>query len=38
MARCKKKKWSDAATESFADGSTLSSTSVQKCKAKKKKK
>lgn len=38
MARCKKKKWTDAATETFADGSTLSSTSVQKCKAKKKKK
>ena len=35
MARCKKKKWSDTATESFSDGSTLSSTSVQKCKAKK---
>ncbi len=35
MARCKKKKWSHAATETFADGSTLSSTSVQKCKAKK---
>jgi hypothetical protein len=35
MARCKKKKWSDTATETFADGSTRSSTSVQKCKAKK---
>ena len=35
MARCKKKKWSDAATETFSDGSTRSSTSVQKCKAKK---
>jgi hypothetical protein len=38
MARCKKKKWSHTATESFADGSSLSSTSVQKCKAKKTKK
>jgi hypothetical protein len=38
MARCKKKKWSHTATESFSDGSTLSSTSVQKCKAKKAKK
>ena len=35
MARCKKKKWSDAGTESFSDGSSRSSTSVQKCKAKK---
>jgi hypothetical protein len=35
MARCKKKKWSNTATETFADGSTRSSTSVQKCKAKK---
>jgi hypothetical protein len=35
MARCKKKKWSDTATETFADGSTRTSTSVQKCKAKK---
>ena len=35
MARCKKKKWSDTATESFADGSSISATSVQKCKAKK---
>jgi hypothetical protein len=35
MARCKKKKWTDVATESFSDGSTRSSTSVQKCKAKK---
>lgn len=38
MARCKKKKWSHTATESFSDGSSLSSTSVQKCKAKKTKK
>ena len=38
MARCKKKKWSHTATESFSDGSSLSSTSVQKCKAKKAKK
>ena len=38
MARCKKKKWTDTATETFADGSTRSSTSVQKCKAKKEKK
>jgi hypothetical protein len=37
MARCKKKKWSNTGTESFSDGSSLSSTSVQKCKAKKKK-
>jgi hypothetical protein len=36
MARCKKKKWTDVATESFSDGSSRSSTSVQKCKAKKK--
>jgi hypothetical protein len=35
MARCKKKKWSHTATETFSNGSTLSSTSVQKCKAKK---
>jgi hypothetical protein len=35
MARCKKKKWSHTATESFSDGSSLSSTSVQKCKGKK---
>jgi len=35
MARCKKKKWSHTATETFADGSTKVSTSVQKCKAKK---
>jgi hypothetical protein len=38
MARCKKKKWTHVATESFSDGSSLSSTSVQKCKAKKSKK
>lgn len=38
MARCKKKKWTDVATESFSDGSSRSSTSVQKCKAKKAKK
>jgi hypothetical protein len=38
MARCKKKKWTDVATESFSDGSSRASTSVQKCKAKKKKK
>ncbi len=38
MARCKKKKWTDVATESFADGTSLSSTSTQKCKAKKAKK
>jgi hypothetical protein len=36
MARCKKKKWSNTGTESFSDGSSRSSTSVQKCKAKKK--
>jgi hypothetical protein len=35
MARCKKKKWTDVATESFADGTSRSSTSTQKCKAKK---
>ena len=38
MARCKKKKWTDVATESFSDGSSRSATSVQKCKAKKSKK
>jgi len=38
MARCKKKKWTDVATESFSDGSSRSATSVQKCKAKKPKK
>jgi hypothetical protein len=36
MARCKKKKWTDMATETYADGSSRSSTSVQKCKATKK--
>jgi hypothetical protein len=35
MARCKKKKWSHTATESYSDGSSLSSTSTQKCKQKK---
>jgi hypothetical protein len=35
MARCKKKKWSHTATESFSDGTSMSSTSVQKCKGKK---
>jgi hypothetical protein len=38
MARCKKKKWTNTGTESYSDGSSLSSTSVQKCKAKKTKK
>ena len=38
MARCKKKKWTDTATESFSDGSSRASTSVQKCTAKKEKK
>lgn len=38
MARCKKKKWVNTATTTFADGSSHSSTSVQKCKAKKSKK
>jgi hypothetical protein len=38
MARCKKKKWTNTGTESFSDGSSLSSTSVQKCKQKKSKK
>lgn len=37
MARCKKKNWTDVATESFSDGSSRSATSVQKCKAKKSK-
>jgi hypothetical protein len=36
MARCKKKKWTNTGTESFSDGSSRSSTSVQKCKPKKK--
>jgi hypothetical protein len=36
MARCKKKKWTHTGTESFSDGSSRSSTSTQKCKAKKK--
>ena len=36
MARCKKKEWVNTATEAFANGSTRSSTSVQKCKVKKK--
>ena len=35
MARCKKKKWSNTATTTFADGSSRNSTSVQKCKQKK---
>jgi hypothetical protein len=35
MARCKKKKWSNTATTVFSDGSSQSSTSVQKCKQKK---
>ena len=38
MARCKKKKWVNTATEAFANGLTRSSTSVQKCKVKKTKK
>ena len=38
MARCKKKKWTNTGTESFSDGSSRSSTSVQKCKQKKSKK
>ena len=36
MARCKKKKWTDMAKETYADGSSRSSTSVPKCKATKK--
>jgi hypothetical protein len=36
MARCKKKKWTHTGTESYSDGTSRSSTSVQKCKAKKK--
>ncbi len=35
MARCKKKKWSNTATTTFADASTRTSTSTQKCKQKK---
>ncbi len=36
MARCsKKKKWVNSETTTFADGSTTSATSVQKCKQKK---
>src|SRR5262245_4078752 len=38
MARCKKKKWTDVATEQFSDGTSRVSTSTQKCKAKKTKK
>ena len=38
MARCKKKKWANTATTVFADGSSQSSRSVQKCKQKKQKK
>jgi hypothetical protein len=37
MARCKKK-WINSATTTFADGTSKSSTSSQKCKAKKSKK
>jgi hypothetical protein len=32
MARCKKKKWVNSATTTFNDGTSQSSTSVQKCK------
>jgi hypothetical protein len=35
MARCKQKQWVNTATETLASGLTRSSTSVQKCKAKK---
>ncbi len=36
MARCsKKKKWVNSETTTFADGTTLGATSVQKCKQKK---
>ena len=37
-ARCKKKKWVNSETTTFADGTTKSGTSVQKCKQLKKKK
>jgi hypothetical protein len=36
MARCKKKKWSTTETTSFYSGETLSASSSQKCKKKKK--
>jgi hypothetical protein len=35
MARCKKKKWSTSATNTFYNGQTLSASSSQKCKKKK---
>jgi hypothetical protein len=35
MARCKKKKWSTSATDTFYNGQTLSASSSQKCKQKK---
>jgi hypothetical protein len=35
MARCKKKKWSTTATNTFYNGLTLSASSSQKCKKKK---
>jgi hypothetical protein len=38
MARCKKGKWSTTETTTFYNGQTLSASSSQKCKAKKKKK
>jgi hypothetical protein len=38
MARCKKKKWVFSETTSFNDGSSLTTTSTQKCKQKKSKK
>jgi hypothetical protein len=38
MARCKKKKWATSATNTFYNGQTLSASTSQKCKQKKKKK
>jgi hypothetical protein len=34
MARCKKKKWVNTETTTFNDGTSITATSVQKCKAK----
>ena len=36
MARCKKKKWTNSESTSFYSGETLSASSTQKCKQKKK--
>ena len=38
MARCKKKKWVNSETTTFNNGQSLTATSTQKCKQKKKKK